>query len=71
MKKSIVTLLLILSTLALTYAVYESQKVEKCMVQAAKTEIALREQIRQLKDSLQLITRQREIEKHRLRRSEE
>ena len=65
MKKSLVILLLILSTLSIAYAVYENQKAENCNLRASKKEIILNEKIRQLEDSLQQISRQHEIERRR------
>ena len=65
MRKSIIILLLILSTLSIAYAIYEGQKAENCKLIAAKKEVALNERIRQLEGSLSRAYKELEAEKRK------
>lgn len=67
MKKQVIILLLILSTLSIAYAIYENCKAEQCSIQAERTELLLNEKIRQLETSLSKTYKELESEKRHAR----
>ncbi|ELR71736.1 hypothetical protein C900_02321 [Fulvivirga imtechensis AK7] len=63
MKKTVIILLTLLSTLSIAYAIYENAKTRSCQHKAATKEIALNEKIRLLEDSLANVHERLEMER--------